>query len=57
MTYVITIDIKKVDKRLLFFTHTMQINDIYANRTLIDKLTKWLQWFLLDISHIIYVKY
>ena len=48
-----TIDIKKVDKQL---THAMHVKDRHVNDTFIDKLTKWYQWFWLDISHIIYVK-
>ena len=48
------IDVKKVDKQ---FTHAIHVKNRYANGNFIDKLTKWHQWFLLDICHIIYVKY
>ena len=48
------IDIEKVDKQL---THAMHVKDRHVNDTFINKLTKWYQWFWLDISHIIYVKY
>ena len=37
-SYVVTIDIKKVDNQL---THEMHVKDGYENYTLIDKLTKW----------------
>ena len=36
--WILTIDIKKVDKQL---THAMHVKDRYVICTFIDKLTKW----------------